>query len=126
MDAELAGMWVDGLVSGDIARHFRTTRNAVIGRVHRLHLPARPSPIPGHVPAKRDILPEKRDIGVTTPVVVAPPPPPPPPIPVRAPVWGCAWLDGERPTWRRCDAPVWRHSSWCRVHHAIAYQRRAA
>lgn len=121
MDAELRRMWVDGVVSGDIARHFRTTRNAVIGRVHRLHLPPRPSPIPGYVPAAPKPVAPK---AVPPPVVVAPPPPPPPPE--RVPAWGCAWLDGERPDWRRCDAPVWRHTSWCRAHHAIAYQRRAA
>jgi GcrA cell cycle regulator len=120
MDAALARMWAEGHTGAVIAAHFRKTRNAVIGRVHRLHLPARPSPIAGYVPRPPAPRPRKAE----KPVIVAPPvvvPPPPPPE--RAPSWGCAWLEGERPTWRRCDAPVWRNTSWCREHYAVCYQR---
>src|SRR5580765_3277538 len=68
-DAVLRRLWADGATSGEIAAHFRKTRNAIIGRVHRLHLPPRPSPIPGHVPAKpKAVAPQP------LPPVVADPP----------------------------------------------------
>ena len=111
MDAELRRMWVDGLVSGDIARHFRTTRNAVIGRVHRLHLPPRPSPIPGHVPAlpKARKSPEKPE----RPVVASAPLPAPPRLPSPR---SCQYPHGDpgEPGFRFCEAPVWR-GVYCRA-----------
>lgn len=120
MDARLATLWAEGHTAGVIAQEFRRSRNAVIGRVHRLHLPPRPSPIPWHVPKRRVARPQR----AVQPVIVAPPvvvPPPPPPERVSS--WGCAWLEGERPDWRRCDAPVWGNTSWCREHYAVCYQR---
>jgi len=43
----LAGMWSDGLPCSQIAKALgpHMTRNMVIGKAHRLGLPARPSPI---------------------------------------------------------------------------------
>ncbi len=44
-DATLRGLWDAGIPTQRIAALMKRTKNAVIGRVHRLHLPARPSPI---------------------------------------------------------------------------------
>jgi GcrA cell cycle regulator len=119
MDAALSGLWAEGATSGAIAAHFRTTRNAVIGRVHRIGLPPRPSPIPGHAPAK--------------PKRVAPPPPLPPVVadppvhrtPPRLPsVRVCQFPIGhprER-GFHYCGEPVWR-GVYCRVCFARCYQR---
>jgi GcrA cell cycle regulator len=124
-DADLRRLWADGATTGTIAAHFRTTRNAVIGRVHRLHLPPRPSPIPGHVP-KRDILPAKRDIGVTRRDIMAPAPLPTPP---RMPgVSRCQYPFGHprEPGFHYCGEPVWR-GVYCRVCFARCYlQHRIA
>jgi GcrA cell cycle regulator len=113
--AELRALWATDATSGQIARHFRTTRNAVIGRVHRLHLPPRPSPIPGHVPA--------------LPKPTAPPPPPPVvvalPAPPRMPsVRSCQYPHGDpgEPGFRYCGEPVWR-GVYCRACFARCYQR---
>jgi len=38
LDARLADLWADGTPAGDIADNLDTTRNAVIGRAHRLGL----------------------------------------------------------------------------------------
>jgi hypothetical protein len=35
----------------------------------------------------------------------------------------CAWLDGERPHWRQCDAVAKSNSPYCEHHHAICYIR---
>lgn len=39
--AELRQYWAEGISCGLIAKKFGTTRNAIIGKVHRLDLPAR-------------------------------------------------------------------------------------
>lgn len=44
-DPELRRLWAEGLSGSEIADRMKLTKNAVIGRVHRLNLPARRSPI---------------------------------------------------------------------------------
>ena len=44
-DDELLGLWDEGHSTSEIGRRMGITKNAVIGRAHRLRLPARPSPI---------------------------------------------------------------------------------
>lgn len=56
--AQLRKLWADGLSTRLIAVQLRTTKYSVIGKAHRLDLPARPSPIrhggmPKPVAAKR-------------------------------------------------------------------------
>lgn len=46
---QLKMLWADGLSASQIAKQLGITRNAVIGKVHRLKLPGRISPIP-HTP----------------------------------------------------------------------------
>jgi GcrA cell cycle regulator len=48
-DAALRQGWADGVPTNELARRIGRTKNAVIGRVHRLKLPPRPSPICGPV-----------------------------------------------------------------------------
>ena len=70
--------WEAGQTASQIAEALGgVSRNAVIGKAHRLGLQSRPSPVKPNEPA-------------ATPVVAAPPPPPPPPPepepePVEAP-----------------------------------------
>jgi GcrA cell cycle regulator len=124
-DARLAVLWAEGHTVSVLAKAFGRSRNGIVGRVHRLYLPSRPSPINGAKPRTRRTPEQVAARAVTKPVIVAPVvvPPPPPPPPERAPSWGCAWLEGERPTWLRCDAPVWQGTSWCKAHYRICYQR---
>ena len=44
-DARLRGLWDEGHSTAEIARRMGRTKNSVVGRVHRLAFPARPSPI---------------------------------------------------------------------------------
>lgn len=112
-DARLAALWGEGHSCSVLAREFGRSRNGIVGRVHRLHLPLRPSPIPGHVPA--------------APKPVAPPPLPPLvavplPAPRPAPVRACQWIEGDpkEPGFYYCAAPVWR-GVYCKFHFDTCY-----
>ena len=41
----LRKMWLEGLTANEIAKKLGVTKNAIVGKVHRLCLQARPSPI---------------------------------------------------------------------------------
>ena len=43
-------LWAEGHSTSEIGRRMGITKNAVVGKAHRLDLPARPSPIRGRVP----------------------------------------------------------------------------
>ena len=42
---QLREMWTEGLTANEIAKRLGVTKNAIVGKVHRLCLKARPSPI---------------------------------------------------------------------------------
>ena len=41
----LTKLWAEGLSASEIGRRMEVSKNAVIGKAHRLGLPSRPSPI---------------------------------------------------------------------------------
>ncbi|NVN40949.1 GcrA family cell cycle regulator, partial [Ameyamaea chiangmaiensis] len=43
--ARLRALWQEGLSTAEIGRQLEITKNAVVGKAHRLGLPPRPSPI---------------------------------------------------------------------------------
>ncbi|HTU55017.1 MAG TPA: GcrA family cell cycle regulator [Acetobacteraceae bacterium] len=43
--ARLRGLWDEGHSTAEIGRRLGVSKNAVVGKAHRLNLPARPSPI---------------------------------------------------------------------------------
>jgi hypothetical protein len=43
--ARLRSLWAEGLSTAEIGRRMGVSKNAVVGKSHRLNLPARPSPI---------------------------------------------------------------------------------
>ncbi|MBV8914194.1 MAG: GcrA cell cycle regulator, partial [Acetobacteraceae bacterium] len=47
-------LWAEGLSTAEIGRRMGVSKNAIVGKVHRLHLPARPSPIRARVDRKPD------------------------------------------------------------------------
>ncbi|HHL42097.1 MAG TPA: GcrA cell cycle regulator, partial [Hellea balneolensis] len=83
--ALLTKLWTEGLSASQVAQQLGgVTRNAVIGKVHRLGLSGRAKPAK---PAKRKprvAAKPRATTPVTRRVVKAPPPPKPAPIPVEA------------------------------------------
>ena len=45
MVEDLKKMWDEGLTTGEIGKRLNVSKNSIVGKVHRLQLPARPSPI---------------------------------------------------------------------------------
>ena len=120
----LKGLWAEGLSTAEIGRRMGISKNAVVGKAHRLNLPARPSPIRRGGEGVRPRVPVPRVSGPTLPPLAAtglavpsfaaapraasaprprpamPPAPPPAPLqPVAAPRIGrfnpCCWPLGE-------------------------------
>lgn len=54
MVEDLRQMWIEGLTANEIAKKLGVSKNSIVGKVHRLCLTARPSPIK----RKEDMLPE--------------------------------------------------------------------
>jgi hypothetical protein len=117
--ASLTALWLEGLPAAEIGRRLRTSKDAVIGKAHRLGLPGRKSPIrkAGTGERPRCMRPPARVepaalIEQFVPVVVPSVRvgPIPPATRCCMPLWG----DGGRPTHRHCDAPVTRPTSFTR------------
>ncbi len=140
-------LWAEGLSTAEIGRRLGVSKNAVVGKAHRLSLPPRPSPIrrgqPGDMPRPPSI---RRVTGPTLPAMAAPvavppaappalPRPPPlkavPPVPAvralgRAPggrLVACCWPIGEPGTrsFRFCDDESLPGKPYCSAHAALAY-----
>ncbi len=146
--ARLRALWAEGLSTAEIGRRMGISKNAVVGKAHRLNLPARPSPIrrEGAGGAPRPVAP-RRVTGPTLPPLAAasaPPPqlgtaaPPPPPAPAAPRVvasrpatttfralrpQSCCWPIGEPGTksFRFCDAEATPGKPYCQEHAAQAY-----
>ena len=54
--AQLRALWAQGLTTPQIARQMGTSKNAIVGKARRLHLPSRPSPIKRDEPALAEHL----------------------------------------------------------------------
>ncbi len=90
----LRALWAEGHSTAEIGRRMGVTKNAVVGKAHRLQLPARPSPIrrDGSVPravpvgGRRNMLAPIRVPGapVTGRVATAPEPLRPPEPPAKS------------------------------------------
>lgn len=140
----LKALWAEGHSTAEIGRRMGISKNAVVGKAHRLNLPARPSPIrrdaeprpapapraPRPIPAARAAPPPMlRPQPVVTqaaPVMAAAPPPVVRPFPVARPRLGarsCCWPIGEPGTsgFRFCGAEPMAGKPYCTEHAALAY-----
>jgi GcrA cell cycle regulator len=136
----LRALWAEGHSTSEIGQRMGVTKNVICGKVHRLNLPPRPSPIrpSAGLPSAsalrmRRMRAEKNGLSAAqievrraappVPRIVAPRPPAPPP-PVRyGRVSDCCWPIGEprTPTFRFCEVPTLAGKSYCAQHHAIGY-----
>ncbi len=76
--AELRRLWAEGLSTAEIGRRLNVSKNAVVGKAHRLALDPRPSPI-RRVPGEAVVAPVARRVS-------GPTLPPLPPVAHTAPV----------------------------------------
>jgi len=137
----LRGLWGEGHSTAEIGRRLGVSKNAVVGKAHRLALSARPSPI-RREGSERPLRPPapRRVIGPTLPPLtgaVLPRAAEPAPVPVRpAPVEAkpvrpglralpCCWPIGEpgTPSFRFCDAEALPAKPYCAEHAQLAYVR---
>lgn len=94
----LGALWAQGLSTAEIGRSLGISKNAVIGKAHRLGLTARPSPLKSP-PVRR------RVIGLQAPV--------------------CSWPHGHPgdKNFRFCGQPPVPGKPYCAEHAALAYVR---
>ncbi len=146
----LRSLWDEGLSTAEIGRRLGVSKNAVVGKAHRLDLPARPSPIRrdgSGISAPRRSAP-RRVAGPTLPplsstatiapaalhmhhAVIAPKPPPAAPAPRAVPpaprpygrIVTCCWPIGEPGTrsFRFCDDASEPGKPYCTDHAKLAY-----
>jgi GcrA cell cycle regulator len=143
-DARLRLLWAEGVSMSAIGGLMSRSKNSICGRVHRLELPGRASPIkprgemrPGAkgVPKRRAALPGgqvPQGIGAlaggTLEALGVVPAGLPPVVegPVRLSSRElCCWPIGEPRTkeFRYCDAPALAGKSYCLAHHQVAVVR---
>jgi GcrA cell cycle regulator len=132
---DIEALWAEGLSASQIGLRMGITKNAVIGRVHRMGLPSRQSPLGAqgaaalrHVPVVDGATLPPLASAVAARKTPKPEPAPPvaPPKPRRDEARGCQWIEGSGSPWQRCGAPVWRHSAWCEEHYRRVYVRRSS
>lgn len=140
---QLRGLWAEGHSTAEIGRRMGISKNAVVGKAHRLHLPARPSPIQrDKVPA---VIAASGSAGdaprpVSAPAAASAPRPVPVPRVAPAPAMraappavvrpfhrnsarSCCWPIGEpgTPEFRFCTSEAFSSKPYCVEHASIAY-----
>jgi GcrA cell cycle regulator len=133
----LKTLWAEGHSTAEIGRRMGVSKNAIVGKAHRLNLPARPSPI--RVGVERSPSRPRTAPGVTLPAlfsrdtatkasaVIRPRPTPPPSQtghPTKPGVSRCCWPIGDpgTPEFRFCEAANAAGYPYCPGHCAIAYR----
>lgn len=149
--ARIRALWSEGHSTAEIGRRMGISKNAVVGKAHRLNLPARPSPIRRSAGEKRGSTrsPIRRVTGPTLPALTSVPRPvaaapgahapapspvaPPKPVPVLRSVpsqprpsgriSSCCWPLGEPGTreFHFCGDPTVPAKPYCDEHAALAY-----
>lgn len=127
--ARLRALWAEGHSAAEIGRRMGISKNAVVGKAHRLDLPARPSPIilKG---AKRQprMLPKLRAKGPLALLAepVRPHVPRPAAFVATPPVarHACCWPFGDpgTPSFRFCGDPGLQGKPYCVEHCGLAYR----
>ena len=142
----LRALWAEGHSTAEIGRRMNVSKNAVVGKAHRLNLASRPSPIRRDGEKSPRRRQPRRASGSTLPALAASLPPLPvldlpriqerifaertPPVlravPASRPgarVTPCCWPIGEPGTrsFHFCDADSLGGKPYCEEHAALAY-----
>lgn len=143
--ARLRQLWHEGHSTAEIGRRMGVSKNAVVGKAHRLNLPARPSPIRRGGATRPRAPVVRRVTGPTLPPLaaaalpaIAPAPPPPRRLTVVRPATAaaapaatrfvarpipCCWPLGEPGTksFSFCGCESLPGKPYCAEHAALAY-----
>lgn len=142
--ADLEKLWAEGLSTAEIGRRLGVSKNAVVGKAHRLGLPGRQSPIDAKRRAARKPA-AKPKAAPAQPRAAARPAAPKAPPPVAAEAApqpapqakkqrkahsgpSCQWPFGDPrlPGFHFCGAPATPGKPYCDEHCAMAYNRVSA
>lgn len=99
MVEELRKMWKEGLTTGEIGKRLNVSKNSIVGKVHRLGLSGRPSPIKKK--EESDSAPAKTEKKETSSKPVAKPAKEPISAPVKADDIKAETI--EKPTAKDCN-----------------------
>lgn len=127
---QLRAYWAEGHSTAEIGRRMGISKNAVVGKAHRLNLDARPSPIRREADGERAAAQPRR----TTPPARESAPlrrleqPSSPPAAVvrpfqRVSARTCCWPLGEpgTPEFRFCSGDALTGKPYCQEHASVAY-----
>lgn len=131
---KLRVLWGEGHSTAEIGRRLSISKNAVVGKAHRLNLPPRPSPIRRGVDGSTSPRPPapRRMQGPTLPPLAASMGAPAPALrPIMSPpkqtlrATPCCWPIGEpgKPSFHFCNVASLPGKPYCDDHAAIAYVR---
>jgi GcrA cell cycle regulator len=131
--AKLRILWAEGLSTAEIGRRLNISKNAVVGKAHRLNLTPRPSPIHrGEGQAAPRPPAPKRALGPTLPPLAAAMSTPVPTMRAIIPApkgtqraTPCCWPIGEpgKASFHFCNTNSVPGKPYCEDHAAIAYVR---
>jgi GcrA cell cycle regulator len=134
--AELTKLWNDGLATSEIGKRLGISKNAVVGKAHRLHLSARPSPIRrvmmrSALPRPPRPIAEPRAVAAPaearspSPVAAATPAPAQPERVVELSNQTCKWPIGHpnEAGFHFCGERAIVGKPYCQAHTSIAYVR---
>lgn len=101
--AELQRLWKEGFTTGEIGKKLSVSKNAVVGKAHRLSLNSRPSPI------KRTRLEKREDFRIRSVVELS--------------ALSCRWPIGDPRdvNFHFCGKHVLSSKPYCAEHAAVAY-----
>jgi GcrA cell cycle regulator len=119
---QLTRLWSEGLSTAEIGKRLGISKNAVVGKAHRLHLNSRPSPIKRVGPRPAVV----RQPSHARPAVPAAPAPAPQPAPTRVVELSsqtCRWPIGHPgdENFHFCTQRAIQGKPYCVEHAAVAY-----
>ncbi|MSO69112.1 MAG: global cell cycle regulator GcrA-like protein [Alphaproteobacteria bacterium] len=114
--AEVTKLWNLGLTTAEIGRLVGVSKNAIVGKAHRLGLPPRPSPIKREARTPRPtVRHEHRHVERTSPPAVH--------LVISTNGATCKWPSGHpgEPEFDFCGQPAVEGKPYCAEHYGRAY-----